>query len=376
MRTYPHRLMTAIEELSKWRSDSKVLSAFVDVSPAARAQGNAIVAFRDASRDLLASLPDSERQAFTRAATRVEALLAADRMPAAPGLALFIAGTGGLIQEVELPMVPEPGMTWSNAPRLEPLEEALDDYERVAVVLFDKERARVFTIYLGQVEERVEFVDEVPGKQASGEWFALAQARYARHHEDHVLRHARRATRTLMAFHRKRPYDRLFLAGPAEALAVLRHHLPGVLRTRVAGELKLELFASEDEVLKAALSQAEHVERADELEEVRTLLEDVSSPHPALGVDSTLEAVSDDRVHRLLVADSFHPAGYECPSCGFLAQTGGACGRCGAETTAVADLGEALVERSRLEGATVEVVAGEAAERLIAAGGVAAWTRF
>ncbi len=376
MRAYPQNLAQTVEHLQHRPPDGQVLSVYADVSPRARTEERVLVAFREECRELRKALPEGQRTAFNRAAQRAERLLVEDRAPATAGLAVFVTETGKVLEQVDLPDPPLPGMSWSVTPRLEPLEEVLDDYERIAVLLFDKERARIYTVFLGQIEERHELTDEAPGKQATGEWFGLAQTRYERHHMDHVLRHAKRATRTLMDVQREHPFDRLFLAGTDEALAALRSQLPSALRARLAGELQLELFAPEGEVLAAALRQAEAAERADELQEVARLFEAARQRYPAIGIDSTLQAASDDRIHRLVVADTFGPTGHECPQCGLLSQADEVCGRCGAKTEPVPDLKEAVVQRSLKAGASIEVVSGEAAAQLMTAGGIGAWTRY
>ena len=91
------------------------------------------------------------------------------------------------------------------APKLEPMERALDDSERVAVALVDQARARIFTVAMGKIEARQAFSDDVPGKQAIGGWHALAKTRYERHRETQDLRHIRRTIDALLALARQYP---------------------------------------------------------------------------------------------------------------------------------------------------------------------------
>jgi peptide chain release factor subunit 1 len=252
----------------------------------------------------------------------------------------------------------------------------LDEFERVAVLLFDKMRARLYTVFLGEIEERRTIEDEVPGKQATGGWFALAQARYARHHEDHVLRHGKRTIAELLSMLQERPFDRLLLGGPPESVALLRQQLPGPLRSRLAGTLHLSLSASEADVRNAALELAEQVERQAEVSMVNELLEAATSSNAEISLDASLVAISDRRVHLLLVADTFNEAGSECPSCGRLARATGTCPTCGRPSQLATNLRERLVRRVLEQGGQVEMVSGAAAARLTEHGGVGVWTRY
>ncbi|MBI3972384.1 MAG: host attachment protein [Chloroflexi bacterium] len=374
----PEMLPAGLKALREMVSPAdRILSAFLDTSPGRIENRAYALIFRDNCKALRSTLPPDEREAFNRAAAQAEAYLDKQFAPRSPGLALFATGYADSFLVVSLPVRPVEGVTWAEAPVVEPLEEALDEFERTAVVLFDKERARIFTVYLGAIEERHVIEDAVPGKQRTGGWFALAQTRYARHHEDHVLRHAKRTIRALTRLARTRPFDRLILGGPSEALALLRRHLPRPLRTRLAGTVQLELFASDDRVLAEALRAAEAIERREELVMVEELFEAASAAHVALGVDDTLAAGNDGRVHGLFVADQFQGTGSECTSCGFLTAAAVThCPVCGARAKPVADLRERVVERAAAQRARVEVVAGEAASRLLGRGGLAAWTRY
>ena len=162
------------------------------------------------------------------------------------------------------------------------------------------------------------FTDDVPGKQDSGGWFGLAQKRYERHREDHLLRHAKRTIAALLRELQRHPFDRLLIGGPDEPVALLEDHLPRPLRVRRAGALRVELFASDGDVLAAAREAMLEVERREEVQAVRGLLEAAGSLRVALGPEAVLPAISDGRVHQLFLGDGFGGAGAECPACGAL----------------------------------------------------------
>jgi peptide chain release factor subunit 1 len=353
-----------------------VLSAYLDTSPGRVIGQEHIFFVRDAHQAIRATLPAAELDAFEVAARQLEHHLSFDIAATHPGLALFAAENPDYFRSVPLPRAAREEVVWDKRPHIAPLQAVLDDFERFAVVLFDKERARLFTIYLGEIETEIAVDDYVPGKQATGGWYGLAQTRYARHHEDHVRRHVQHTVATLMVLLRGRPFDRLFLAGPDEALSLLRRELPRPLRGRFAGTIRSDVFASSTEVLHAALEAETRAERDAESAGVKDLLESEGVRFAALGTAATLDAISAGRVHKLLIADFYRGPGGECEWCGQLTSAGAACPLCGEATAAVVDLRERVVERALDQGAIVETVSGDAAVDLMERGGMGAWTRY
>jgi peptide subunit release factor 1 (eRF1) len=353
-----------------------VLSVYLDTSPARVIGQGHLLFLRDAYKAIRATLPKEDLEPFEAAATQIEAHLSSDVAATHAGLAVFGAAPPSYFRSVPLPAAPREEVVWDKHAHIAPLQAALDDFERFAVVLFDKERARLFTIYLGEIETELAVDDYVPGKQATGGWYGLAQARYARHHEDHVRRHVKHTIGTLMVLLRGRPFDRLFLAGPDEALSFLMRELPRPLRARFAGTIRLELFASSADVLHAALEAASVAERKTEAATVKELVEEGGRRFVVLGPAPTLEAITTGRVHKLLVANTYQGPGSECERCGQMTVEDATCPKCGQATTAVLDLRERAVERALDQGALVETVSGDAAEELMAHGGMGAWVRY
>jgi peptide chain release factor subunit 1 len=353
-----------------------VLSVYLDTSPARVIEQAHVLFVRDAFDAIRATLPESDRAAFEATAKQVERHLEFDVAATHPGLAIFGTEDPTFFKSVPLPKAPREEVVWDKRAHIAPLQAVLDDFERFAVVLFDKTRARLFTIFLGEIETELSVDDYVPGKQATGGWFGLAQTRYARHHEDHVRRHVEHTLATLMVLLRGRPFDRLLLAGPDEALALLIRELPRPLRARFAETIRLELFASNAEVLRVALEAASRAEREAESAAVRDLIDGAGGRLAVLGATATLEAVSIGRVHKLFIADCYQGAGGECETCNAVTAEGATCPVCGGATTAVVDLRERVVERALDQGSIIESVSGDAAVALMAHGGMGAWTRY
>ena len=366
----------ALRVLRRTPAGQSVLTAYLDTSPERMRGQGALISFIDACKAIRPSVAPTEREAFEQATAQAEGYLRTQVGPSHPGLALFASGQASYFYAVPLPYRPLESTTWDRRPPLEPLRKALDEYERIAVMLFDHERARLFTVFLGAIETEAELQDEVPNKHAGGGWFALEQTRIARHRDVHVAQHVEHAIATLMELLRTHPFDRLLLGGPVEALSVLREHLPQPLRVRLVGTLHLELFANNRDILQAALEAATATERKTELAEVNELLDAASSRYVVLGLDDTLAALGDRRVHTLFIAEDCAGEGAECQSCGRLVPRGGRCLWCDGPVAPVPDLLERMESRAVEQGARVELVFGEAARRLLEHGGVGAWTRY
>jgi len=367
-------LLTVLQE--SFPPDQSILSVYLDTGPG-RTDGPAyLFAFRDGCKALRLGVSASEREVLESAIAQAEQYLTSQFTPGKPGLALFASGQADYLRAVDLPAAPGDEVRWDNQPHLAPLYALLGEYERIAAVVIDKEHARLFTVYMGHIEEQREIRDWVSGKQATGGWYALAQTHYARRHEEQVLRHVRHTVTALLSMYHAHPFDRLLLGGSEEALAVLRHHLPQSLRSRLAGTLSLEIFASDAKVLDAVLQAEAELGRQAELADVRELLAAATAPFAVVGLDETLAVLGEGRVQRLILADGFSRPGGTCPKCDRLSAEEERCPICDTPLVAVADLAPRAIAGARDQGAQVTVVTGLASAQFMEHEGIGAWLRY
>jgi peptide chain release factor subunit 1 len=356
-----------------------ILSVYLNTDPERQFRKAYRTMFKDLCKDFRADLESQgDKQAledFIFETTVVDTYLEREK-PHGKGLALFTCSPKKYWFAEWLRVTVPDTVEFTRRPYVRPLLDVLDEYERYAVALVDKRHARLFTVYMGQIEEHKQFRDFVPGKHDQGGW---SQANYQRHHEEHVYWHLKHVVDELLTLLQVSPFDRLILAGPDEVTSDLRPILPYSLSTRLVATISASIDANEKDILQSTLKIEHDAERTREETLVAELINIAAAGGRAtIGVAATLEAIWYDRVHRLIVAGDLRITGSECPRCGFLTNdVPKTCSTCGGEPAPISDVVERAIERTLEHDALVEFVHGNPASRLKEkAGGLGAQLRF
>jgi hypothetical protein len=365
-----------IEELATFDAGSaKVLSVYLDLEPERRLRRAWAIALEDLIRDIGKDVDRDERRQLGGEAERVTAWIDQSSV-SGQGVAVFTCAPRDLWRPYALPDRVGDIAAWEGMPHLEPLAAIVDRHERFLVGVVDKSRARLFEVFMGQIEPLEEFEDDVPGKTDVG---GPAQARLQRHHEDHVMRHLNRVIAEMTRLDGQNRFDRLVIAGPEEATSALCDRLPKPLAGCVAAVARFETTARPAEVLEMTLEVEQRIRREAEIGLVEDVLER-SMVHGlgACGTAPTIDAVGLGEVATLVLADGPPRPGSRCPVCGWVGPaTLKGCPVCGAALDPVADLADLLIRRALDRGGHVEVVRGDAASRLTTAcDGTGAILRF
>jgi peptide subunit release factor 1 (eRF1) len=363
------------------RPESPVLSVYLDTdqSRAANINRGFEAELKARLRQIEQQLDGEELKEFGADAGRIIRFIEDYREPKR-GLVIFCDASEDFFWMRALNVRVRSGVWWGEMPYLRPLFETIDEYERYGLVLTDRAHARLFTIFLGEIEEHKEaFAEaEVTRIKAPGTERARSQMNLQRKADEHARWHLKRVAEMAARLAQSHAFDRLILAGPVEATTELYGLLSKRLRARVARRLSLPVEASEQRVLEETLKVEEEIARGREAQLVEELITAASKRERAvLGIDATLLALQEGRIWQLIYADGFAPHGGECTGCGTLvAEEQDACAYCGAKARAVADLIERAAERVFDLGGKVEDVRGPAAARLQEAGSVGAFLHF
>jgi peptide chain release factor subunit 1 len=364
------------DELVNFNANGQaVLSVYLDLSPDRQVQRSYQVIFQDLARQCEAELDHDEAKAFRAEAEKISDFLE-DDLREGKGVALFSCAARDFWRVYFVPVAFQDEIFYGGTPWLRPLVGMMDDYGRYAIALVDKEKARIISVNLGQIEDEQDITDDVPGKHDQGGW---SQANYQRHHENAVHQHLKNVCIALDATLEVRPFERLVLAGPDEALVELERMLTRPLQERLVGTCPGELFASTADVVERANEIVVHAEREKEAGVVDQIIEFSGARGRAtLNLPPTLDALFNGQVDLLVVADDAQAPGGECPACGRMVAGGRpTCPACGSPMDPVDDIVGLAMTRTLGQSGRVEVVRGAAATRLHAeSDGVGALLRY
>jgi hypothetical protein len=360
---------------------SPVLSIYLDTdqSREINIERGFEVVLKDMLREIRQKLDKEARAEFDDDAERVRQFVEEYR-DVKRGLVLFCDASENLLWTRQLNVRVRNGARWEDTPYVRTLIEVLDEYERYALVLTDRQQARLFTIFLGELEEHGETEAQLDVKHINAPGMDHLESQMTIQHkaDEHAHLHLKNVAELTARLAKTHEFERLILAGTLEVTSELLALLPKALIEKVVRQISLPVKASHALVLEEALKVEYEVEREREEELVKQLIDAAQKHEKAVfDLNPTVRAIQEQRVWQLVYADGFAPEGSQCGTCGALfAEEKTVCDYCGQPVKGVSDFIERAVERVLDMQGKVEQVLGPAAERLEQHGSVGAFLRY
>jgi peptide chain release factor subunit 1 len=294
----------------------RVLSVFLNLdpaqfaTPAARSTAVTSIVTEAARRaEHAEGLDHDEREALKADVERVRETLQAGDLAqnGTRGVAVYACSPVGLLELVRLRRPVESAVVLDRAPYVEPLV-ADAGAERFCVLLANRRNARFFIGDETRLEETDRVEDDVHSQHDQGGW---SQSRYQRGVEKEKDDHLVHVAEVAFDAYKHRGFDRLLIGAPDELVNELKAKLHPYLRERIVGRLHLDVENSNvDDVRNTAAAAIEDWARRCERGALDRLAEGVGrGGRGAAGLAAVLEALNEQRVEILLVADGFRSAG-------------------------------------------------------------------
>jgi peptide chain release factor subunit 1 len=294
----------------------RVLSVFLNLdpaefaTPAARSTAITSIITEAAHRaEQIEGLEHDEREALKADVERVRETLQAGDLAqnGTRAVAVYACSPADLLEVVRLRRPVESTVVLDRAPYVEPLV-ADAAAERWCVVLANRRNARLFVGDGHGLEETDRVEDDVHSQHDQGGW---SQSRYQRGVEKEKDDHLVHVADVAFEAYKTRGFDRLLIGAPDELVNELKAKLHPYLRERIVGRLQIDVENSNvDDVRSAAAEAIEDWTRRCERTALDRLTEGVGrGGRGAAGLASVLEALNEQRVEILLVAEGFRSAG-------------------------------------------------------------------
>ncbi|MHB9053911.1 MAG: baeRF10 domain-containing protein [Thermoleophilia bacterium] len=269
-------------------------------------------------------------------------------------LVIFACRAEGLWQVSPLKIQVENSLYVDWKPQVAPLVENLSAYSHICVMLTNKETARIFSVYAGEITERTEILDQVLKHHEQGGW---EQSKLQRRHGLQVRNHLKKACDATMEYFKKEGFERLVAGVSDELWPELERVLHPYLNQRLLGRFPVDINAPADEVLAKVAELEEQKRQREESSLLESLGPELNSGRIyAGGLDDVLAVLNQRRVDLLLVENGYAEPGKRCPACNTLEFGEEVCPVCGGAAEHIGDVVEEAKELAVRQDATVMTV--------------------
>lgn len=272
------------------------------------------------------------------------------------GLAFFSCSAHDLWRVVPVPVPVRSQIIVNSAPAVGQLELLVQDYERIGVLLADRQRARLFVFELGELVERAELIDELPRDYDERGHSDKGHAGERQHVEELAHQHLRHAAEVAFRLYQVQGFEHFAIGAPDAIARELESCLHPYLRERLCGRVPVPVGSGLEEIRAATIELEIEVDRRQEAELVERLRDAIGSGQKAVaGLEPVLRALHERRVEQLLVSAGYAEAGWRCGTCDALAAVGPNCPACSSAMQRLGDVVEDAVEDALSQGIRVAI---------------------
>ena len=362
-----------LRELIEYRPGHPVLSAYLDVDPAAGTTEAHKLRLRQMLKDLEGCQPADIQAA--------ERYLDYQYDWSGRSLALFSCQPERFLRAYPFAVPVRSRARCMDRPYVKPLADILDRYGGYGVALVDQQGARLFSFHLGELREQEGTVGEAVRKTKRGGGSSAPGRRGGAVErvpdaEEVADRNRKDAAKFAAGFFQDNLVRRVLIGGTEENVSRFRGMLPKKWQSLVEGTFAMDMTAGHAQVLDRATQVVAGRERERQARMVTSLITAAAKGREGVvGLDDTLSAVHEGRVHTLVLNDGYRAPGYRCTGCLFVtAESLTACPFCGHGFEKIEDAAELAVRKVMVDGGEVEVVHGS--PELQRAGEIGALLRY
>lgn len=269
----------------------------------------------------------------------------------------------------------------SDRPSVKPLANLLDNYGGYGVVLVDKQGARLFHFHMGDLREQEGVLGEAVKRAKHGTGGSTVPGRRGsnsptRSVDEVVDRNMKDAADFAVQFFEENHVRRVLIGGTDENVKAFCNVLPKAWQSLVMGTFHMSMTASHNDVRNRALELGIEAESERETRMIdRVVTMSKKGTGAVLGLEETLQAVTQGRVQTLIISDGYRKNAFRCKNTGALTTNPEEV--CGGEDDVekVYDVVDLAVNQVMRGGGDVEVIVSQK-ETMDKAGSIGAILRY
>jgi len=304
-------------------------------------------------------LDNDEQENFIKTIDKINEFLKSN---ISDNIAIFASHIHNFFKSITLHIEVNNSFIVDSSPYIRPLARILDELKPFILVLLNSNHAKIFSIYLGQIEER-NLSSDIMNRHKKG---GMSQARFQRIRKGAIHDFFSEVAEILEKFSN----EQIVLAGPGPVKINFKDRLSKNLQQRVIGVIDIDMN-DEKNLIKESIHLISEKEETVSRKAVEHLKEEILKDGLAVyGMDDTLKAVKNGQIELLIVEKDYKLKGCICEHCQIVkAGPIKDCPVCGAPVSE-ADIIEEIIEFAERTDAEIEFTDDEEISKLGHIGGI------
>lgn len=236
---------------------------------------------------------------------------------------------------------------------IHPLVKALEKHPRYLVVFLERDKARFFSMRLGEIEEISEITrDDVPQRinAARADWKGLSETRVQGHIHDHEKRHLKKTAEKTKDYFRykKNGFSYLVIGTHGELVERFAKILDMKPKEKLIGFYHIVPNYDLNRIKAKSAEVIERHEKKVEEEIVNNLFNGSSKKRAAavLGINLVLENLYLRNIDTLAIGKDYKEAGFVCPKCHYISSYLKSCAKCKSKMSEESDIADEIIEEA------------------------------
>ncbi len=268
---------------------------------------------------------------------------------------VMFCNTQGMSRFYHLPVYIPSKLIIENDFYIHPLIKTLEKYPRYLVIVLERDKARFFNIFLGEIKESsVVSHSEVPQRinAARAEWKGLRETKIQGHIQDHLRRHLKKAAEKTEDYFRykKIKSSHLVIGAHRELVEKFVKVLKKKSKDRLIGSYHIVSGYNLNRIKKKSQEVINEHEKKIEMEIIKNLFAESSKEKrlAVIGINSVLENFYLHNIDTLIIGQNYREPGYVCPKCHYISSYMKSCLKCESKMSKASDLANEIMEEATM----------------------------
>ena len=193
-----------------------------------------------------------------------------------------------------------------------PILGPLQQFERFAILVFNKKKARIYNYYLEKIKED-QYIEHDYVMPKTRPPDAYKDKVFLNKLDEEYNRHLKEVSISLFNYFKENKFDRLLIASQQDKINDIKPHLHSYLQQSLVGEFVADVNDTISIIQEKTEETVNTHRKTKEKNLLNQLNQDLGRRKAVYGAHDVVDALREKKIKEIYISPDFHISGYACP---------------------------------------------------------------